>query len=54
MMKMSRVQSQIGKIRGYFSFFPDQLEDNVLPCKGRWAQAGRVRETDSVFRTARV
>ena len=29
------------------------LEDNVLPRKGRWTQADRVRETGSVFRAAR-
>ncbi len=29
------------------------LEDNVLPRKGRWTRADRVRETGSVFRAAR-
>ena len=29
------------------------LEDNVLPFRGRWTQADRVRETGSVFRAAR-
>ncbi len=29
------------------------LEDNVLPRKGRWTQADRIRETGTVFRGAR-